>query len=76
MDAAVAGCKAKYGAAPGYLLCWVTSAGCAFNATTNGTCTKMCQTCLGAYDNSSGCSVAGADSCGTVRNTNVCICSK
>jgi len=83
-DAGIAYCASKYGAAPGYILCWVTPSGCAFNATTNGTCTSMCAslggTCLAAWDNpnSSGqeCDVLGPDPCGNTRGTNICLCNK
>jgi hypothetical protein len=80
-DAAIALCKAKYGAAPGYVLCWVTPSGCAFNATTAGTCDAMCKSlggsCLAAWDNStsSPCSAGSPDPCDKTRNTNICLCS-
>ena len=81
-DAAVALCKAKYGGAPGYILCWVTPSGCAFNATTAGTCDAMCKSlggsCLAAWDNSTSapCSANGTDPCNKTRGTNICLCSK
>jgi len=83
-DAATAFCAAKFGAAPDYILCWVSPSGCAFNVTTNGTCNSMCQSlgtsCLAAWDNpnSSGqeCNIIGQDSCGTSRGTEICLCSK
>jgi hypothetical protein len=79
-DAAIALCKAKYGGAPDYVLCWVTPSGCAFNATTNGTCDAVCKSlggsCLAAWDNSTACTVLGPDPCDKTRGTNICLCSK
>lgn len=83
-DAAIAYCAARFGSAPGYILCWVSPSGCAFNVTTNGTCNAMCQSlgssCVAAWDNpnTSGqeCDAYSQESCGTSRGTEICLCSK
>ena len=89
IDAALAdggaGCDARYGEAPGYLLCTEDTDACAFAATTGGgTCGELCAayggSCLAALDNNNDpgaeCTPVGVDACDTPRQTEICVCSR